>query len=69
MHKAVIIAAALFGLSACGDTVAERAGSGALIGAGASVVANGDPVTGAVIGGVVGAVTNQSIIDLGDTPL
>ncbi|MEM6465799.1 MAG: hypothetical protein AAF679_04755 [Pseudomonadota bacterium] len=65
MQKALLIAA-LLGLAACGDTITERAGTGALIGAGASVLASGDPLTGAVIGGVVGAITNQSVIDLGD---
>jgi hypothetical protein len=41
-------------LSACGDTMEQRAASGALIGAGAGAVATGE-VSGAVVGGVAGA--------------
>jgi osmotically inducible lipoprotein OsmB len=42
-------------LAACGDTVEQRAASGALIGAGAGAVVTGE-VEGAVVGGVAGAV-------------
>ncbi len=61
-------------LSACGTTKTERAVSGSAIGGGVglvgSAVTGGDPLTGAVIGGVtggvVGAVTDKDDINLGD---
>lgn len=48
------MALSVFTLSACGNTVEQRAASGALIGAGAGAVVSGD-VGGAVVGGVAGA--------------
>lgn len=49
-------------LAACGNTVEERAASGALIGAGAGAVATGE-VEGAVVGGVAGAVVGAATAD------
>ncbi len=69
---AVMTAIALIGLSACGQTKADRAISGAGIGAGVGAVGGllmGDPLTGALIGGAVGGaaggLTDQNTIDLG----
>jgi hypothetical protein len=42
---------ALFGLSACGDTLGEQALLGGAAGAGTAVATGGDPATGAVVGG------------------
>lgn len=47
--------AALIALGACGNNKYERAGTGALIGGGAAALTHNDPLTGAAIGGVVGA--------------
>ncbi|MWD27017.1 hypothetical protein E0K89_005955 [Aquicoccus sp. SCR17] len=47
----ILIGAAALGLSACGDTLGEQAVLGGASGAGASIVAGADPVTGAVVGG------------------
>lgn len=53
-------AAAALALSACGETMGDRALSGAGIGAGVGAVGSalvgGNPVTGAAIGGAVGGV-------------
>lgn len=49
--------AALFGLSACGDTTEERAATGALGGAVVGTAVGG-PLVGAAAGGTVGAVTD-----------
>jgi hypothetical protein len=54
----VAAAVALLGLAACGNTMGERAGSGALIGAGGGAAAGaamGNPLAGALVGGAVGA--------------
>jgi hypothetical protein len=53
-----VAAVALLGLAACGNTMGERAGSGALIGAGGGAAAGaalGNPLAGALVGGAVGA--------------
>jgi hypothetical protein len=47
----VLAATALFGLSACGDTLGEQALLGGAAGAGTAVATGGDPITGAAIGG------------------
>lgn len=60
-------------LTACGDTVGDRALSGGAIGAGAGAVGGaivgGDPLTGAVVGGAVGAaaggLTDKNDVNLG----
>ena len=51
----VLVAGSLV-LVACGETRTQRAATGALGGAIAGEVISGDPLTGAVIGGVGGAV-------------
>ncbi|OEJ65263.1 YMGG-like glycine zipper-containing protein [Magnetovibrio blakemorei] len=69
-----IAVAAMFGLSACGNTTSDRAISGAGIGAGVGAVGGllvgADPVSSAVIGGAVGAgtgaLTSKDKIDLGN---
>ena len=60
-------------LTACGDTVGDRALSGGALGAGAGAVGGavlgGNPVTGAIVGGAVGAaaggLTKKKDVDLG----
>lgn len=60
-------------LTACGDTVGDRALSGGALGAGAGAVGGavlgGNPVTGAIVGGAVGAaaggLTKRKDVDLG----
>ncbi len=71
-HTAAIIATLTL-LAACGDRPGERALSGAGIGAGTgalgSVILGADPVTGAIVGGAVGAaaggLTDKKDINLG----
>lgn len=46
----------MLAVAACGDTRTQRAATGALGGAVVGEVISDDPVTGAVIGGVGGAV-------------
>lgn len=50
-----IIATMALLLAACGDTRTERAATGALGGAVAGQVISGDPLAGAAIGGLGGA--------------
>ena len=65
--------AALTLLAACGEQTGERALSGGAIGAGVgtvgSVILGADPITGAVLGGAVGAatggLTKKKDVDLG----
>ncbi|WGI20617.1 osmotically-inducible lipoprotein B [Amylibacter sp. IMCC11727] len=66
MHKSSVLAAlvAVFGLSACNTTaVDQRTVNRTAIGAGAGAVGalllDGNPIKGAVVGGVVGAVTSK----------
>ncbi|MGD9980499.1 MAG: hypothetical protein AB7H66_10315 [Hyphomonadaceae bacterium] len=49
-------------LAACGNTMEQRAASGALIGAGAGAVVSGE-ASGAVVGGVAGAVVGAATTD------
>lgn len=76
MRKLQTTAAALMVLTllaACGESTSDRALSGAGIGAGVgavgSAVMGGDPMTGAVVDGAVGAatggLTKQKDVDLG----
>jgi hypothetical protein len=64
--------AATMGLAACGTTTADRAGSGALLGAGAGAAIgslSGNAGTGAIIGGLAGgaagALTDPCTVNLG----
>lgn len=50
------LAIAFLGLAACGDTVEQRAASGAIGGA-AVGTAVGGPLAGAAVGGTVGALS------------
>ena len=66
-------AVALLGLAACGNTMEERALTGAGIGAGAGALggaAVGAPASGALLGGAAGgatgAFTDEDDIDLGE---
>ena len=70
-YAAILIIAAL-GLAACGNTVGDRALSGAAIGAGAGAVGGallGSPGTGAALGAAAGAaiggLTDEQDINLG----
>ncbi|WP_069299321.1 hypothetical protein [Neptunicoccus sediminis] len=55
--------AAVFGLSACNSTLdqrtAQRIGTGAVVGAVGTALLDGDPVKGAIVGGVVGGITSK----------
>ena len=61
MKSIVTVSVVMLALSACGYNQGDRALSGAGIGAGAgalgAVVLGADPLTGAVLGGAVGAAT------------
>lgn len=69
----VAVSAALFALTACGESRGDRALSGAGIGAGVgalgSAVAGGSGTTGALVGGAVGAaaggLTDKNDVNLG----
>jgi len=71
--KALALASLGLTLAGCGYSTGDRAASGGLLGAGAgagiAVIAGGDPLTGALIGGaagaVGGAVTSHNDINLG----
>lgn len=54
----------LFVLAACGDTDLERGVSGAAIGAVGSAAVDGDPLTGALIGGAAGVLCDDVTPDL-----
>lgn len=63
------LAGALFALTGCGTTTADRATTGALIGGGVGAVAAGNPWAGAAIGGAagaaVGAMTTPDQVNVG----
>lgn len=69
----LLVTATALTLGACGQSRTDRALSGGGIGAGTgavgSAILGGDPVTGAVVGGAVGAaaggLTDQDDLDLG----
>ncbi len=72
MMKALILGGALLALSACGTTTGDRAGSGALIGAGTGAAIGalaGNAGTGAAIGalagGAAGAVSDPCKVNFG----
>ena len=66
MKKLVFVALAPLALTACGHQFADRALSGAGIGAGAGAVLGPIGVgAGAIVGGAVGAVTPPSKVNLG----
>lgn len=48
------------GLAACGDTLGERALSGAGIGALSATVLGGNAATGAIVGGAAGVICDQT---------
>jgi hypothetical protein len=72
-QKTVTMIAAVMLLAACGNTKSDRALSGGGVGAGigaiGSAVTGGNPLTGAVIGGAVGAaaggLTKEKDVNLG----
>lgn len=66
MHKIKVFTAiaVVFGLSACNSTLVDqrttnRAATGAAVGAVGSLLLDGNPIKGAIVGGVVGAVTSK----------
>ena len=74
IQHGIALALVAFSLAACGETVGDRALSGAAIGAGsgAAIGAIAGPIgagtgaaIGAGVGGVTGAVTSPSAVDLG----
>ncbi|MEM9475003.1 MAG: hypothetical protein AAFY77_12710 [Pseudomonadota bacterium] len=56
---AVFGVTAVLALAGCGDTDIERGLTGAAVGAGASLVVDGDILTGAVIGGAAGVLCDD----------
>ena len=54
----------VFGLAACNSTLSdkkiERIGTGAAIGAVGTVLLEGNPIKGAIVGGVVGGLTSKN---------
>lgn len=74
LFHSVLIVTFLMQLSACGNSTGDRALSGAGIGAGVgalgTAVVGGNPLAGAVVGGVVGAaaggLTKKKDINIGD---
>lgn len=61
--KALIAAGMLVTLGACGNTLGEQAVIGGAAGAGTALITNGDPLTGAVIGGAGNVAFCQSFPD------
>jgi hypothetical protein len=66
MHKSTVFTAivVVFGLSACNSTLVDqrtqnRAATGAAIGAVGSLLLDGNPIKGAIVGGVIGGVTKD----------
>lgn len=57
--KIIAIALSAFVLAGC-DTMGESVGLGAAVGAGGAMAVGGNPVTGAVVGGGVGAICHQT---------
>ncbi len=66
MRKSFIALICAAGLSACGSSLSDRTLSGGTLGAVGSALIGGDPLTGAVVGVAVGALTNSSQVDLGE---
>jgi hypothetical protein len=67
-----VLVVPLLGLTACGESMGDRAMSGAGLGAGVGLLGGalaGAPLTGALVGGVLGAgagmVTSPGQVDLG----
>ena len=68
----MLLAVPLLGLTACGETMGDRAVSGAGLGAGVGLLGGalaGAPLAGALVGGVLGAgagmLTTPNQVDLG----
>lgn len=61
--KFLVLGTAIFGLAACQDTLDQRtlnrAATGAAVGAVGSVLLDGNPIKGAIVGGVVGGITSK----------
>ena len=65
MRTAALLALiSVFGLSACNSTLDERTtkriGTGAIIGGVATALVDGNPIKGAIVGGVVGGLTSKN---------
>jgi len=59
MARFILACALLGGLAACGDTDLERGATGAAAGVATATVIDADPLTGAVIGGAVGVISDD----------
>lgn len=61
--RILALGAAVFGLAACNGTLSDkqvqRIGTGAAIGAISTVIVEGNPIKGAIVGGVVGGLTSK----------
>lgn len=66
MRISIIAFVCAIGLSACGSSLSDRTLSGGTFGAIGSTLIGGDPITGALVGIGIGALTNSSQIDLGE---
>lgn len=63
-RKISLVMAALL-LAGCGEGFADRALSGAALGAGTTAILGPGAIVGALVGGTVGAVTNEDELLLG----
>ena len=66
MQKIIISGLVAASLSGCGASLYDRSISGVGIGAGASLLVQGDPLWGAALGLAVGALVNEDTFSLGD---
>jgi osmotically inducible lipoprotein OsmB len=63
--KYALILLAVLTLAGCGEGFADRALSGAAVGAGTTAILGPGIVAGAIVGGAVGAMTNEDELLLG----
>ncbi len=61
----IVVILSAVALGACGTSTADRTLSGGGIGAAGALVVGANPLVGAAVGGVAGAVTNPDDINLG----
>ncbi len=65
IKKIILSVAAALVLAGCGEGFADRTLSGAALGAGTTAILGPGAIIGAVLGGAVGAVTNEDELQLG----
>ena len=64
-HKKIGAFLAALLLAGCGEGFADRTLSGAALGAGTTAILGPGAIVGALVGGAVGAVTNENELQLG----